>query len=149
MQIVSMHQSFSFIRSWKRKTAPSITQTGARFWSQMVLAGEPLTSAERKLQFIATKLSAIGSIAQCQETLRTSGIRRNNAKKARQKARTGPRTSTDQMLSKVDCVKKPLVLHSTAAATTSQKPWRLLNWLEVEGKVGLPVSRFKVSHLSK
>jgi hypothetical protein len=42
----------------------SVTQAGAKYWSQMVFAGEPLTRAVRKVQVIPEKHKVIGIMTQ-------------------------------------------------------------------------------------
>jgi hypothetical protein len=88
----------------------------------MVFAGEPMTNADKNVQFIAAKQHVIGIIAQCQLGFRTRGRSNNRAKQARQKAIAGPLLSTGHPLSNVVCVKNPLLLQSTAAATTNHTP---------------------------
>lgn len=61
-------------------------------------------------------------MAQCSVGFRTSGSKSNNAKHALQNAIAAPRVSSVQPSSKLVCVKKPLLLQSIAATTTSRIP---------------------------
>lgn len=74
-----------------------MTQAGARYCNQIVLAGDPTTIAVRKLMVIVAKLTTMGIMAKCQLTLRQSGINKTSAKIARQNAIAVPRESFSQI----------------------------------------------------
>lgn len=58
----------------------------------------------------------------CQVGRRTNGSNNTSAKHARQKTSAAPRVSRGHPSSRVVCVKKPLLLHKTAAKTTRAMP---------------------------
>ena len=64
----------------------------------------------------------IGIMIRCQVGRLTNGSNKTSAKHARQKTSAAPRVSRGQPSSRVVCVKNPLLLHKTAANTTSAIP---------------------------
>ena len=129
VQHPSMNQSLPRVLSPNIQIAPSITQLGARYCSQMVFAGDPTVTAERKDKFMVAKQSVIGTMPIFQRTLRTNGNRSVSANNALQNAIASPRVSICQTVNGSSCVKKPLELHKTDAAMTSITP----NHLGVDG----------------
>lgn len=116
------------------KTPTKKIQIGAVFCSQIALDAVVFVIAVRKTTLIAAKINVAGTSLPVQRGRLTSGNRIRLAKLVRQNANRGPRTgqpsiSVGQLSNKGALAKKPLVLHSTAAAKIINRAFSLLGRL--------------------